>query len=521
MAAEISLSHNPSEIKEEEQEEQEEVLEQERAKLVFADGTEYIINVSKCCLGSGKYLDIRDLNAKTGYFTYDPGFTCTASCSSAITFVDGAAGKCLYRGYPVGELSKQSNYTEVAYLLLCGNLPPRSELVSFDRELKQQMLVHEKIKKMFDYFNVNSHPMAIMVAVVGGLSAFFSELDINNAYHRWLACLRLIAKIPTLAAMAYKTSIGQPPVYPRADMSYAENFLHMMFATPLEPYRCNPVHIKAIDSFLILHADHEQNASTSTVRIAASSQANPYACIAAGIASLWGPAHGGANEAVIEMLDKIGDKKNIPQFLEDVKNKKEGVRLMGFGHRVYKSYDPRADVMKKITQDVLNTLKVKDARLELAQELERIALSDPYFFKRKLYPNVDFYSGIMLKAIGIPTSMFTVMFAVGRTVGWITQWKELIEEGGVRIQRPRQLYLGEKERVYVPINGRVSLENPSEEKERNMKFTERSANQSQRLQQVSSFAVRGPDTVKALKRHGTIELGRVSKSSLNRVSTLA
>jgi len=489
---------------EDEEDEEEEELAKEQAKIVFADGTEHIIQVYKCSAGSSKYLDIRDLYGQTGYFTYDPGFTCTASCSSAITYVDGPAGRCLYRGYPVGELSSLSNYTEVAYLLLCGNLPPRNELSSFEREMKQQMLVHEKIKKMYDYFNVNSHPMAIMVAVVGGLSAFFSELDINDPYHRWLACLRLIAKVPTLAAMAYKTSIGQPPVYPRADMNYAENFLHMMFATPLERYQVNPVHAKAIDSFFILHADHEQNASTSTVRIAASSQANPYACVAAGIASLWGPAHGGANEAVIEMLDKIGTKENIPQFIEDVKNKKEGVRLMGFGHRVYKNYDPRAQVMKKMTQEVLTTLKVQDHRLELAQELERIALSDPYFTKRKLYPNVDFYSGIMLKAIGIPTSMFTVMFAVGRTVGWITQWKELIEEGGVRIQRPRQLYLGERERAYQPMNERGSTQHLIPPEECDLKFTERSAAQSMRLNSLSSFTISGPDTTKCLKRRSTV-----------------
>eukprot|EP00397_Hematodinium_sp_SG-2012_P023252 GEMP01024149.1.p1 GENE.GEMP01024149.1~~GEMP01024149.1.p1 ORF type:complete len:495 (+),score=103.57 GEMP01024149.1:49-1533(+) len=473
------------------------------ATLTFPDGTEHKLKLYYPTLGSDKFLDIRDLYSKTGFFTYDPGFGCTASCSSAVTFVDGPEGRCLYRGYAVGELVEKSTYLEVAHLLLTGNLPTKKGLASFQRDVKQQMMVHEKMKRMFDNFNFNAHPMAIMVAVVGGLSAFFSELDQNNSYHRWLASVRLIAKVPTLAALAYKTSIGQPSVYPRSDLTYSENFLNMMFATPLEPFRVNPIHAKAIDAFLILHADHEQNASTSTVRIAASSQANPYACIAAGIASLWGPAHGGANEAVIEMLDRIGTKENIPQYLEDVKNKKEGVRLMGFGHRVYKNYDPRAQKMGQIVKQVLEDLRIKDHRLDLAEELERVALADPYFKKRKLYPNVDFYSGIMLTAIGIPTSMFTVLFAVARTCGWITQWKEMIEEGNTRIGRPRQLYLGECERQYVAIGSRPSEEDDVEDDD-TPPFIVRNASRSNRDRMMSSFLQKGPDTSKPIGRFKTV-----------------
>ncbi|CAJ1440467.1 unnamed protein product [Effrenium voratum] len=350
----------------------------------------------------------------TGYFTFDPGFTCTGSCLSAITFIDGPKGICLYRGYPVPELVEHAQALEVAHLLLVGEKATKEEYKSFKREIQKSMLVHEKVKAMFANFTINAHPM---VAVTGALSCIFShldapalgygELDPFDEAHRWLACTRLIAKVPVLACMAYKTSIGQPLMYPRADLSYAENFLYMMFATPMEEYKVNPVAAKAINAFMILHMDHEQNASTSTVRIAGSSQANPYACIAAGVASLWGPAHGGANEAVITMLEQIGTRENVGKFIADVKAKKEGVRLMGFGHRVYKNYDPRAKVMKGLVAQVLKELGVDDPLLGVAQELEKAALSDDYFVQRKLYPNVDYYSGIMLRAIGIPTSMFT------------------------------------------------------------------------------------------------------------------
>eukprot|EP00931_Biecheleriopsis_adriatica_P008759 TRINITY_DN109897_c0_g1_i1.p1 TRINITY_DN109897_c0_g1~~TRINITY_DN109897_c0_g1_i1.p1 ORF type:complete len:495 (+),score=129.30 TRINITY_DN109897_c0_g1_i1:28-1485(+) len=422
--------------------------EEEVAILKLPDGQEHKIKVLRPTCGDDKFLDIRDLAAKTGYYTYDPGFTCTGSCMSAITFIDGPKGVCLYRGYPVQDLVENARALEVAYLLLVGEKPKADQLEMFVREVKKHMLVHEKVKAMFANFPLNSHPMAIMVAVAGALSCIFSELDPSNEHHKWLACTRLIAKVPVLAAMAYKTSIGQPIMYPRADLTFAENFLYMMFATPMEEYKVNKTAAKAINAFMILHMDHEQNASTSTVRIAGSSQANPYACIAAGVASLWGPAHGGANEAVIKMLEEIGTKENVANFVADVKAKKAGVRLMGFGHRVYKNYDPRAKVMKKLVAEVLAELGVDDPMLGVAQELEKVALSDEYFIKRKLYPNVDYYSGIMLRAIGIPTSMFTVMFAMSRTVGWVSQWREMVSEGQMRIGRPRQLYVGKTQRDY-------------------------------------------------------------------------
>lgn len=417
--------------------------EEQWATLTLPDGREHKIKVMSPLYGDDKFLDIRDLNAKTGHFTFDPGFTCTASCMSAITFIDGPKGVCLYRGYPVGDLCEKSSALRVAYLLLMGELPNEEQHRKFIGEIKSHMLIHEKIRGMFQNFTVNAHPMAIMVAVVGGLSARFSELDPHSPQHRWLGCTRLIAKVPVLAAMAYKTSIGQPIMEPKTDLTFAENFLYMMFATPMEEYVVNPIAAKAINAFMILHMDHEQNASTSTVRIAGSSMANPYACIAAGIASLWGPAHGGANEAVIHMLEQIGTKDKVADFVDGVKNKREGVRLMGFGHRVYKNYDPRARVMGKMVEEVLEGLGVQDPLLEVARELERVALADEYFVKRKLYPNVDYYSGIMLRAIGIPTSMFTVMFAMSRTVGWVSQWNEMISESQLRINRPRQLYVGE------------------------------------------------------------------------------
>jgi len=416
------------------------------AVLRFPDGREHEIKLLRPTLGDDTYLDVRDLYAKTGCLTFDPGFTSTSSCCSAITYVDGARGICLYRGYPVQDLCERAAAMDVAFLLLVGEFPQDDIADYLQVEIRKHRLVHEKVRAMFSTFTMDAHPMAIMVAVTGALSCIYSELDCFNPEHRQLACTRLIAQVPVLAAMAYKTSIGQPVMYPKASLNVAENFLYMMFATPMEEYEVNPVHAKAINAFMILHMDHEQNASTSTVRIAGSSQANPYACIAAGVACLWGPAHGGANEAVVEMLERIGTVDNIGQFVADVKAKKEGVRLMGFGHRVYKNYDPRARYMKKLCSEVLDELGVDDPALAVAKELERIALEDEYFVKRKLYPNVDFYSGIMLRAIGIPTSMFTVMFAMSRTVGWCTHWNEMISEGQMRISRPRQLYVGQTER---------------------------------------------------------------------------
>eukprot|EP00928_Gymnodinium_smaydae_P055517 TRINITY_DN39034_c0_g1_i1.p1 TRINITY_DN39034_c0_g1~~TRINITY_DN39034_c0_g1_i1.p1 ORF type:complete len:529 (-),score=119.83 TRINITY_DN39034_c0_g1_i1:71-1657(-) len=418
----------------------------EVAVLTLPEGTTHELKLLKQQIGSDRYLDIRDLYARSGVFTFDPGFTCTGSCMSAITYIDGNNGICLYRGYPVAELCEKAMALEVAYLLLVGELPDFESREQFRLEVKRHMLVHDKVKAMFKNFTLNAHPMAILVSVVGALACIFSELDPNNAEHRWLACTRLIAKMPSLAAMAYKTNIGEPIVYPKTELTFPENFLYMMFATPLEEYKVNPVHAKAINAFMILHMDHEQNASTSTVRIAASSQANPYACIAAGVASLWGPAHGGANEAVIKMLKEIGTKDRVAEYVAEAK--KKGIRLQGFGHRVYKNYDPRARYMKKLCAEVLQELSIKDPLLEVAQELERIALADEHYIKRKLYPNVDFYSGIMLMAIGIPVEMFTVMFAMARTVGWVSQWHESVSEGQMRIGRPRQLYVGPEQRKY-------------------------------------------------------------------------
>lgn len=416
------------------------------AELRLPNGDVHQIKILTPTFGEDRFLDVRDLHAKTGHFTYDPGFSCTGSCSSAITFINGGAGVCLYRGYPVAELCRHSTYSDVCHLLLWGEVPTPEESRTFVRSLEPHLMVNERFKEFFRGFPDNSHPMAIMVAACGALSAFWPMKDLADPVQRELASMRIVAKIPTLAAMAYKTAIGQPPVYPRADLTHAENFLHMMFATPIQPYIVNPIHAKAIDKFMILHADHEQNASTSTVRIAGSSQANPYACLAAGVACLWGPAHGGANEAVIAMLNTIGEVENVPKFITDVKNKVDGVRLMGFGHRVYKNFDPRAVYMKELVQEVLGDLGYKTKLLAIAMELERVALEDEYFVKRKLYPNVDFYSGIMLQAIGIPTSMFTVLFAIARSVGWISHWREMISEQQLRIGRPRQLYVGHSQR---------------------------------------------------------------------------
>ncbi len=381
----------------------------------------------------------------SGHFTFDPGFMATASCESKITFIDGDKGVLLHRGYPIAQLATQASYLETCYLLLSGELPTAEQKSDFENKVRNHTMVHDQVSRFFNGFRRDAHPMAVMCGVVGALSAFYHNgFDVENVDHREITAVRLVAKIPTLAAWTYKYTIGQPFVYPRNDLSYAENFLYMMFATPADrDYKVNPILAKAMDRIFTLHADHEQNASTSTVRLAGSTGANPYACIAAGIAALWGPAHGGANEAVLKMLDEIGTVENVAPFMEKVKTKE--VKLMGFGHRVYKNFDPRAKVMKETCDEVLSALGINDPQLALAMELERIALSDPYFIERKLYPNVDFYSGIILKAIGIPTEMFTVIFALARTVGWISHWLEM-HSGPYKIGRPRQLYTGETQR---------------------------------------------------------------------------
>ena len=401
-------------------------------------------------------IDIRRLYAETGMFTFDPGYTSTGSCESAITFIDGEQGILRHRGYAIEDLAGKCDFMEVCYLLLYGDLPTVDEKEWFQQTITQHTMVHEQLLFLYRGFRRDAHPMAVMVGVVGALSAFYHDsTDINDPQHRIIASHRLIAKIPTIAAMAYKYTIGQPFIYPQNSLSYAENFLRMTFAVPADDYRISPAVSRAMDRLFILHADHEQNASTSTVRLAGSSGANPFACIAAGISSLWGPAHGGANEAVLNMLNEIGTKDRIPEFIERAKDKDDPFRLMGFGHRVYKNYDPRASVLRESTHEVLDELGVQDEPLlELAMELERIALEDDYFSERKLFPNVDFYSGIILKAIGFPTSMFTVLFAVARTVGWVAQWKEMIEDPSQRIGRPRQLFVGEKERSFMPIEKR-------------------------------------------------------------------
>jgi citrate synthase len=401
-------------------------------------------------------VDIRKLYNDLGVFTYDPGYGGTAACESAITYIDGDAGVLMYRGYPIEQLAEQSDFIEVCYLLMFGELPTKEQLAKFERGVTLHTMVHEQIRRFFDGFRRDAHPMAVMCGVVGALAAFYHDnLDINDPEARRIAAFRLIAKVPTIAAMAYKYALGQPFVYPRNNLSYAANFLYMLNAVPAEEYVVNPVLARAMDRILVLHADHEQNASTSTVRLAGSTGANPFACIAAGIAALWGPAHGGANEAVLKMLAEIGSPENIPDFIAKVKDKNANVKLMGFGHRVYKNFDPRAKIMKETCHEVLRELGIKDEPLlDMAMELERIALEDEYFISRKLYPNVDFYSGIILKAMGIPTSMFTVIFAVARTVGWVSQWKEMIEDPQQRIGRPRQIYTGPTKREYVPITRR-------------------------------------------------------------------
>ncbi len=401
-------------------------------------------------------IDVRTLYGQTGMFTYDPGFTSTGSCESKITYIDGDAGVLLHRGYNIAELAEKSDFMEVAYLLLNGELPSPAEKASFTSGIMRHTMVHEQLTRFYQGFRRDAHPMAVCCGVVGAMAAFYHDsLDINDPHQRMIAQYRLIAKMPTIAAMAYKYSIGQPFMYPQNNLSYAGNFLRMMFGVPAEDYVVNPVIERAMDRILMLHADHEQNASTSTVRLAGSSGANPFACIAAGIASLWGPSHGGANEAVLNMLREIGNKSNIPAFLSRVKDKADHTRLMGFGHRVYKNFDPRATVMRQTCHEVLASLGIKnDPLLDLAMEMEQIALKDEYFVSKKLYPNVDFYSGIIFRAIGMPESMFTVLFAVARTVGWISQWREMVEDPQSKIGRPRQLYSGQTERAFVPMHAR-------------------------------------------------------------------
>ncbi|MBX9760793.1 MAG: citrate (Si)-synthase [Beijerinckiaceae bacterium] len=401
-------------------------------------------------------IDIGKLYGQTGAFTYDPGFMSTASCESAITYIDGDNGVLLYRGYPIEQLAEHGDFLETCYLLLEGDLPNATQKADFDYRITRHTMVHEQMARFYQGFRRDAHPMAVMVGCVGAMAAFYHDsTDINDPYQRMVASMRMVAKMPTLAAMAYKYNVGQPFVYPKNDLDYTSNFLRMCYAVPCEDYKVNPIISRALDRIFILHADHEQNASTSTVRLAGSSGANPFACVAAGIACLWGPAHGGANEAALAMLAEIGDVKNIPAFISRVKDKKDHTRLMGFGHRVYKNYDPRAKLMQKTCHQVLSELGVKDdPMLEVAMELERIALSDEYFIERKLYPNVDFYSGITLKAMGFPVSMFTVLFALARTVGWIAQWEEMTTDKTQRIGRPRQIYTGAAQRDYAPIGSR-------------------------------------------------------------------
>jgi len=401
-------------------------------------------------------VDIRALYGKSGWFTYDPGFLSTASCSSAITFIDGDEGILLYRGYPIEQLAQHCDFLEVCYLLQYGDLPNRKQKDEFVDIVMHHTMVHEQLARLYQGFRRDAHPMAVMVGVVGALSAFYHDaLDINDPHHRVISAFRLIAKMPTIVAMSYKYSIGQPFIYPKNDLSYTANFMRMMFAVPTEEYKVNPVLVRALDRIFILHADHEQNASTSTVRLCGSSGANPYACIAAGIASLWGPAHGGANEAALQMLEEIGDASKVGEFIKKAKDKNSGVRLMGFGHRVYKNYDPRAKLMRETCHEVLNELGLHNDRIfKLALALEKIALEDDYFVGRKLYPNVDFYSGIVQRALGIPVAMFTCIFSLARTIGWIAQWQEMITDPEYKIGRPRQLYKGATKRDVKPLDKR-------------------------------------------------------------------
>jgi citrate synthase len=419
------------------------------ATLTLDDGRSIKLPILSGTLGA----DVLDINqiTKLNLFTYDPAFFATASCASRITFIDGDAGLLYYRGYPIEQLAEQSDFLEVCYLLLNGELPSADEMGRFKHVVTHHTMVHDQMVRFFSGFRRDAHPMAVMVGVVGALSAFYHDsLDINNPQHREISAMRMLAKVPTIAAMAHKYHTGAPFMFPKNKYGYAENLMYMMFATPADDYESNPVLVRALDRILILHADHEQNASTSTVRLAGSSAANPFACIASGIAALWGPAHGGANEAALKMLEEIGDVSRIKEYVQGVKDKK--YRLMGFGHRVYKNMDPRAAVMRKTAHEVLAELKLENHKLfELALELEHVALNDPYFIDHKLYPNVDFYSGIVLRALGIPVNMFTVIFAVARTVGWISQWNEMMADTNRKIGRPRQLYVGETRRDYVPM----------------------------------------------------------------------
>jgi citrate synthase len=431
-------------------------MKEKLATLSFSDGTPSVdFPIFGGTIGPD-VIDVRSLYAKTGKFTYDPGFMSTASCRSNITYIDGDEGVLLYRGYPIEQLAEKCDFLEVAYLILNGELPNKQQKIEFDDIVTKHTMVHDQMTFFFRGFRRDAHPMAVLCGVVGALSAFYHDsINIYDERSREISAFRLIAKLPTITAMAYKYNMGQPFVYPKNELSYTENFLHMMFATPCEEYKPNPVISRAMDRILILHADHEQNASTSTVRLAGSTGANPFACISAGIASLWGPAHGGANEAVLKMLDEIGDVKNIPAFIKRVKEKDGHAMLMGFGHRVYKNYDPRAKIIQRTCHEVLEELDMKDNKLiKLAMALEKIALEDDYFIKRKLYPNVDFYSGIVYKALGIPVSMYTAIFALARTVGWIAQWKELIADTDQKIGRPRQLFTGAKKRDFVAMGKR-------------------------------------------------------------------
>jgi len=423
--------------------------------LTFSDGSPSI----ELPIEQGTYgkpvIDIRELGPH-GYFTHDPGFTATSSCNSAITYIDGDEGLLYYRGYPIEELAYQSDYMEVCYLLNHGELPTAGQKMAFENSIRHHSLLHDQMENVFRGFRRSAHPMAVMIGVTGAMSAFYHEgTDLFDPHHREIVAHRLIAKIPTVAAWAYKFNEGQPFVYPQNRLSYAENFMHMMFSTPCEPYQPKPVLARALDRIFILHADHEQNASTSTVRLAGSSGANPYACVAAGMASLWGPLHGGANEAVLKMLDEMGNVSRIPEYIKRAKDKTDAFRLMGFGHRVYKNMDPRARIIRQTCYEVLDELDLRDdPQFKIAMELERIALEDDYFISRKLYPNVDFYSGIIFRAMGIPPSMFTVMFALARTSGWVAQWNEMLSDPAHKIGRPRQLYTGATRREYVPLEQR-------------------------------------------------------------------
>ncbi len=431
------------------------IMSQDVYRLIGPRGNEMELPVHRGTTGPD-VIDVARLYREKGVFTYDPGFVSTASCKSDITFIDGEEGVLMYRGYPVEQLAAKSNFIEVCYLLLHGSLPTQSELEAFENTIRRHTMLNEGMLNFFKGFRYDAHPMAMLSAVVGSMSAYYhEEMDASNPDHRDIFAHRILAKLPTIAAAAYKLNIGQPFIYPRNDLNYAENFLHMMFAVPAEPYEIDPVASEALDLLFILHADHEQNCSTSTVRMAASSQANPYSAIAAGISALWGPAHGGANEAVLRMLKEIGDVSQINKYVAKAKDKNDPFRLMGFGHRVYKNFDPRATIIREMCHKVLDQLDREDTPLfDLARELEQVALHDDYFKERNLYPNVDFYSGIIYKALGIPTSMFTVMFAMGRSVGWVAHWREMITDPKNKIARPRQLYVGEAKRDYVEIEKR-------------------------------------------------------------------